>query len=171
METESIREVDLATAMADAAWQRLRSLALTTAKYDGFVHMGEGWLPDKASGMENAANTFELQQDVSRLALDFLLLTIAPAFESTNYQLLSIIGDGDEISPGSLAEKTGISEFTLRERLVPLIQSGLVDKNLEKGNYSPTANGGALIELIRGAVDQLAAVIEKELPKLVRKAI
>lgn len=165
-----LREIDFASAMADAAWQRLRSLALATAKYDGFVHMGEGPMPGKASAKENATGGFEQQQDISKLALDFLLMTMAPAFEAGNFQLLSLIGDDDEISPQSLAEKTGMAEFALRERLAPLIQSGLVGKNIEKGNYVPAANGQILVKVIRGAVEQLAAVIEKELPKLTGNA-
>ncbi|MCH8837267.1 MAG: winged helix-turn-helix domain-containing protein [Candidatus Marinimicrobia bacterium] len=170
MTEPELKEVDFASAMADAAWLRLRSLALTTAKYDGFVHMGEGQVPDKAAAGENSTSGFEQQQDISKLALDFLLMTIAPAFEAGNFQLLSIIGDDDEISPQSLAEKTGMAEFALRERLAPLIQSGLVGKNIEKGNYVPAANGQILVKVIQGAVEQLAAVIEKELPKLTGNA-
>jgi len=40
MITDKTKELELIKLLSDAAWERIRSLALSTAKYENFVRLG-----------------------------------------------------------------------------------------------------------------------------------
>ncbi|MDQ7053242.1 MAG: winged helix-turn-helix transcriptional regulator [candidate division KSB1 bacterium] len=71
-----------------------------------------------------------------------------------------------EDSPASLAEKIGISEMLLRERLAALQQAAMVERNYETGQYTPTPAGRAVQQFLQTMIKLMAGKIEQELPEI-----
>ncbi|MCH8927091.1 MAG: hypothetical protein IIB39_00055 [Candidatus Marinimicrobia bacterium] len=157
-------ENSLAVNLADASWQRLRSMALATERYENFVALGSSNMSDDKS---NGKWTPNLKiNPPEALALDYLSMTIRDAFERENSEIMLQLSGTEQIQPLALSEKLGMAELSLRERLGNLSQCGLVMKNLESGGYLLTDAGDAVANLIRDAVTNLSLRIEKELPEL-----
>ncbi len=154
----------LAKNLADSAWQRLRSLALTTAKYDNFVQLGESHLPENGDGSKRDLSGDESSAD--KLALDFLLMNLAESFDKENTLILLSFEENEAVTASELSSLTGISDLALRERLGQMRQTGLISKNIDSGKFSLSESGESIVGLIREALNYLIPRIPSELPEI-----
>lgn len=152
---------DFSAVLADAAWQRLRSLALTTAKYDNFVQLGSSHMPENGESKKTAVGDYSTLV----LAQDFLLMNIQESFEKENIRIL--LNLNDSVSTDELSSIVGFSELALREKLSAMAQCGLVVRDMESGKYSPSDNGFKLVGLISDSLKTLESKIKKELPEII----
>ncbi|MDQ7063343.1 MAG: winged helix-turn-helix transcriptional regulator [candidate division KSB1 bacterium] len=156
---------ELAPLLAEAAWQRLRSLALSFAKLENFVPLMPGaFVPPKSDADKSKSAT--AAEDSRTLAREFLLTNLSVVFSSEQTQVLLLMAAYPEDSPASLAEKIGISEMLLRERLAALQQAAMVERNYETGQYTPTPAGRAVQQFLQTMIKLMAGKIEQELPEI-----
>lgn len=157
-------ENSLSVNLADASWQRLRSMALATERYENFVVLGSSNRPDEKGNGKWVPSLKNNPPEA--LALDYLTMTVRDAFERENCEIMLKLSGTESIKPGELSENIGMAELSLREKLGNLAQCGLVVKNLESGGYMLTDAGESISNLVRDAVKHLSQRIEKELPEL-----
>ena len=156
---------NVSEALAAAVWQRIRFLAKSMIQYDSFVHLGENLMP-KPGEAETFDSQSTKQEDVEKLGLEFLLLSLSHALENSNYRILALIATAREIDAASLGEKTGMAELLLQERLSGLQQSGFVEKNYDTAKYGVTAAGQQLTAWIHSINTALSQLISSELPAI-----
>ena len=155
---------DLTELLAEAAWQRLRSLVLSLNRLENFVPLMPGVFvpPDRgdAPGAESSS------PDSRTLAEEFLLSNLAVIFAPEQAQVLLLMAAEPDASPAALAERLKISEMLLRERLAALQQAAMVERNYETGAYKVTPAGQAVQQFLQTMIEHMAGKIEQELPQI-----
>jgi DNA-binding HxlR family transcriptional regulator len=169
MTPNKTKELELINSLSDAAWERIRSLALSTAKYENFVRLGSSPAPDKGELKKGVWNGLNSEDNPKSMAIDFVLLSLGCALERDNSSILMKMGESESISPRSLAKDLGMTELIIRERMNALFQSGFVGRNYESGTNFLTDSGKSLVMMINQIVNRLAETINQKLPDLVSK--
>jgi len=169
MTAEKTNELELINSLSDAAWERIRSLALSTAKYENFVRLGSASTPDKSELKKGVWNGLNSEENPKSMAIDFVLLSLGCALERDNSSILMKMGESESISPRKLAKDLGMTELIIRERINALFQSGFVGRNYESGTTFLTDAGKSLVRMINQIVNQLAEIINEKLPDLLSK--
>lgn len=156
---------DLTELLAEAAWQRLRSLVLSLNRLENFVPLMPGVFvpPDRgdAPGAESSS------ADSRTLAEEFLLSNLAVIFAPEQAQVLLLMAAEPDASPAALAERLKISEMLLRERLSLLQQAVMVERNYETGTYALTVAGQAVAAFLQKLIQSTSQKIEQQLPELI----
>ncbi len=156
---------ELAPLLAEAAWQRLRSLALSLSRLDNFVPLMPGvFVPPKSDADKGKPATAAV--DGRTLATEFLLANLAVVFAPEQAQVLLLMAAHPEAGPTELAEKMGVSAMLLRERLAALQQAAMVERNYETGAYTLTPAGQAVQQFLQTMIAHMAGKIEQELPEI-----
>lgn len=159
---------DLAETLSEAAWQRLRSLALATARYESIVPLQE---VITGEGDTETSRRDDLQNDPHALAESFLLLILRELFDPHNAAILRILAtDQNELTIEALADATGQPALAVRERISALIQSGFVQKDFDSGKIFLTSTGENVTKVLETAISNLTAKIKKELSEILGKA-
>ena len=161
-------ENDLVKTISDAVWERIRSLTLSTAKYENFVRLGSASMPANGELHKNIWEGINPDEDPKSMALDFVLISLGCALEPENSRILLKIGEFESISPKDLAKQLGMTELTVRERINALFQVGFVGRNYERGTNFLTDAGQSLVKVLNQIVDQLASTVMEKLSDLVR---
>ena len=99
MTAEKTNELELINSLSDAAWERIRSLALSTAKYENFVRLGSAPTPDKGELKKGVWNGLNSEDNPKSIAIDFVLLSLGCALERDNSSILMKMGESESISP------------------------------------------------------------------------
>ncbi|RMD99988.1 MAG: hypothetical protein D6814_04530 [Calditrichaeota bacterium] len=160
-------ESNLARELAEAAWQRLRAIALNVSRYENFVQLGPGaLLPAEA----DADTTGESEQNPSRrfegLALEFLLMNLSEAVQPENFRLLKTLFEREPAGLGDLARSAAVAELLVRERLGALQQAGLVERNYDTGQFALTPPGRLMVQFVLAAQNLLLEMIQQQLPEI-----
>lgn len=169
MRTESKNEShDLAEALSEAAWQRLRSQALATARYESIVPLQQA-----IAGKDEAevSRRGDLDNDYHALAVSFLLLILRELFDPHNAELLRTLGTSENgHTAKDFADVTGRPVLTVQEQISALVQSGFVQKDFDSGKIFLTSEGKTVVNVFEMAITSLAAKIEQLLPEILAKA-
>jgi hypothetical protein len=169
MTAERTKDLELIKSLSDTVWERIRSLALSTAKYENFVRLGSATTPDNGELKKAIWNGLNSEDNPKSMAIDFVLLSLGCALERENSRILMKMGESKSISPRSLAKELDLTELIIRERMNALFQSGFVGRNYESGTNFLTDAGKSLVIMINQIVNLLAETINEKLPDLVSK--
>jgi predicted transcriptional regulator len=169
MITDKTKELELIKLLSDAAWERIRSLALSTAKYENFVRLGSAPTPDMGELKKAVWNGLNSEDNPKSMAIDFVLLSLGCALERDNSRILMKMDESESITPRMLAKELNLTELIIRERMNALFQSGFVGRNYESGTNFLTDAGKSLVRMINQIVNLLAETINEKLPDLVSK--
>tara|TARA_B100000678_G_scaffold121315_1_gene101556 strand:+ start:439 stop:972 length:534 start_codon:yes stop_codon:yes gene_type:complete len=169
MATEKLdsMENDLAKTISDAVWERIRSLTLSTAKYENFVRLGSATMPENGELHKTIWEGINPDEDPKSMAMDFVLMSLGCALAPENSRILLKIGESESISPNDLAKQLGMTELTVRERINALFQAGFVGRNYERGTNFLTDAGQSLVKVLNQIVEQLVSTIMEKLPDLI----
>jgi predicted transcriptional regulator len=163
---------DFTSALCDAAWQRLRSLALATARYENLVPL-EFSITANASDtpLPDPASKHDFRRTSDALAQDFLLFALQDIIDTQNFRILRAIlqaENGQTIE--ALAKATGETDMRVRERVAVLTQAGVVQKDFDTGKVFFTVEGEIVVKAVVQAIEILAETIVQKLPKILGEA-
>lgn len=165
MQNINASEIDLTDAVSDAVWNRIRSLTLSTARYENFVRLGSEPAPNSGELKKIIWDGCNPDDDSKAIAMEFLLMSLNCALEPLNTKILLNIGES--ISPKDIARKLDKGELIIRERVNDLSQSGFLGKNYESGTVFLTDAGQSLMIMLNKIADQLTNTIIEKLPELI----
>lgn len=143
---------DIGAGLADGLWRRLRDVILVAERIDTFAFQ-DAVAPERIA--------FD-PAEAEALAADFTIRALASAADPLNWRILAACAANDQgATLGALAEDLGVPRLVVSERVVELLQAGLVVRALDEDRAQATAAGAALVTLVAGVTSELSARIQK----------
>jgi len=149
-----VREV--AEALAEALWARLRMLCLAAERIDR--------LPENPGGVSELGSA---EQD--QLAEEFALRLFRVGTDPVNYALVRRLVHESSVPLLELARGVGLPPLAVAERVADLVQVNLAARSLVGDQVQATAAGVALVELVESVCKELARRVESWVAERVRR--
>ena len=125
-------------------------------------------MPESRKEGTTSWRSYDTSGDPKTLATDFSVMTLSQAFRPEHARLIMAIDSLEGVTPSSLANMLKREEFSVREQLSLLVQSGLVARNVDSGEYHLTEGGKTVVSLFSEMIKELTEIVKEELPKLIR---
>lgn len=148
---------EVAEALAEALWARLRSLCLAAERVDR--------LPENPGGVSELGGP-----ERDRLAEEFVLRLFRVGTDPVNYALVRRLAHESSVSLPELARGVGLPPLAVAERVADLVQVNLAARSLVGDQVQATAATVALAELVESVRRELARRVEGWAAERVRGA-
>lgn len=151
----------LIDAIAAAAAERIRLLALALARYGDIVP-----LSSSAQRAPTERPPQLLNAQAPAIAREFVLMTLATAFEARHFRLLQQMAAEKETSAGRISAALETPLLAVEEQVAVLTLAGLVARNHDSGNYQLTEAGRQVVLLVERVSGEVAGKIAEILPEI-----
>ncbi len=131
----------------------LRHLVAVLDREDRLESGTGGWLEALRSDTDAHAEA----------VLDGVLRALRLAADTANFRILAALAGAEAVSRSALAERLGLPELSVGERVGDLVSAGLAVKISEANQITGTAAGMALVDWIRGATAAGATALGADL--------
>ncbi len=140
---------DLRTELAEALWQRVRSIALAAQRLDR--------LP------ENEGGSAHLEEgDAAKLAVELVLRLLRVGSDPVNFKLLFHLVQQGSVGMKELARGVDLPALAASERVADLVQVGLAARSLVGDQVQATEAARAFVELVGDIAQALEARVVEE---------
>ncbi len=147
---------DFRTALAEALWQRVRSIALAAHRLDR--------LPENEGGNARLG-----EADAAKLAGELVLRLLRVGSDPVNFRLLAHLVKEGSVGMRELAGGVDLPPLAVSERVADLVQVGLAVRSLVGDRVQGTEAARAFVELVGEVARALEARVVEHWDETVRE--